>query len=52
MEVSYFSLLDLEAALESRITFRKSLLMDATSLRVGIFLSNLFLASFANGASL
>lgn len=52
MEVSYFTLLDLEAAFESRITLRKSLLMDATSFRVGTFLSNLFLASFSNGASL
>jgi hypothetical protein len=52
MGVSYFTLLDLDAALASRIVRRKSLLMEATNFRVGTFRNSLFLASFSNGASL
>lgn len=46
---SYFGLLDLGAEL---IALRKSLLMDATSFRVGTFFNNLFLTSFSIGGSL
>jgi hypothetical protein len=52
MEVSYLTLLDLGAALASRIVRRKSLLIEATSFRVGTFFSSLFLASFSTGVSL
>jgi len=46
---SYFGLLDLGADL---MACRKSLLMEATSLRVGTFFNSLFLASFSIGGSL
>jgi len=49
MEHSYFGLLDLGAEL---IALRKSLLMEATSFRVGTFFNSLFLASFSIGGSL
>ena len=52
MEVIYFALLDLEKAFASRIVRRKSLLIEATSFRVGTFFSSLFLASFSIGDSL
>jgi hypothetical protein len=52
MALNSYRLPDLEAALASRIDRRMSFLIEATSFRVGTFLSSLFLASFSIGGSL
>jgi hypothetical protein len=52
MALNSYRLSDLEATFASRIDRRMSFLIEATSFRVGTFLSSLFLASFSIGGSL